>query len=441
VLDGHAPSVSQQLRTDWELARAKPDDAAAVGTYGMTLQLYKQYAAADACYQRAIEIEPGAFRWRYLLAIARHDDGRTKDAIAAVRDALRLDPEYAPAYAKLSEWLLLDGDARAARAAAEEAVRRTPASVRAHVALGKAVEASDGAASAMATFQKAVAIAPADAAARYQLAMAYRQMGRLEEARAELALHESYRERVSIEDDPLLQELQERYAGADMWIRLGKSLLEQREFSKAERFFKRALELDRQAILAHANLIAVYGEMGRWREAEAAYREAAAIDAGNWQAHFNYGILEAKRGEYRRAEDALRAVIAAKPDEADAHAALAATLARLHQARQAEEHYATALALQPENPLANALWAEYVLGTGRPSAAIDPLLRAALIPNANARSARQLLTTTYATVGGPRQAAGVVRRALDRARESASPFLVEAMKAEWTQLQQGRMPR
>ena len=139
-----------------------------------------------------------------------------------------------------------------------------------------------------------------------------------------------------MESDPLLRELQELYAGADMWIRLGKSLLEQGDLEQAERFFRRALELDRDAVIAQANLIAVYGGMSRWSDAEAAYREAA-VDPANWQAHFNYGILKMKRREYQQAEDALRLVIAANPGDVDAHVALAAALEQLNRTREAEE--------------------------------------------------------------------------------------------------------
>lgn len=440
-LHNQAASVSQQLRKYWELAKSSPRNANAVGSYGMTLQLYKQYSGADACYRRAIEIAPKAFRWRYYLAVCRHDDGRTKEAIEAIRGALKLDKRYAPAHVKLSEWLLLSGDVRGARAAAEEAVRLSPSSVGAYIALGKTVEASDGAGKALAIFQKAVAIAPLDAAAHYQLAMAYRDMGKPDEAQAEFALHDEYREWIAPEEDPLLAKLQELYAGAGMWIRLGKSLLEQGDLEKAESFFRRALELDRDSVIAQANLIAVYGAMGRWSEAEAAYREAAAIDPRNWEAHFNFGILKMKQGEHQRAAEALRIVIAANPKEADAHVALAAALAKLGKPREAEEHYKKALALQPENPLANGLWGAHLLEAGRAGAAIDPLLRAALVPNANARHARGLLTTAYMKVGGPGNAAGIVRQALDRARGSASPALVKAIEGEWTQLQQQQIPR
>jgi tetratricopeptide (TPR) repeat protein len=441
ALHNQAVSVSQQLRKHWELAKSSPGDAHAVGSYGMTLQLYKQYSSADACYRRAIEIEPKAFRWRYYLAVSRHDDGRTEEAIEAIRGALELDKEYAPAHVKLSEWLLLTGDVREARAAAEEAVRLSPSSVRAYIALGKTVEAMDGAGKALPIFQKAVLIAPFDAAAHYQLALAYRDMGKPDEAQAEFALHDKYRERIAPEEDPLLAKLQDLYAGAAMWIRLGKSLLEQGDLEKAESFFKRALELDRDSVIAHANLIAVYGAMGRWREAEAAYREAAAIDPRNWEAHFNFGILKMKQGEHQPAVEALRIVIEANPKEADAHVALASALAKLGKPREAEEHYQKALALQPENPLANGLWGEHVLAAGRAEAAIDPLLRAALIPNANARRARGLLTTAYRKVGGAENAARIVGQALDRARESASPALVKAIEGEWSQLQQQQIPR
>ena len=440
-LHNQAAAVSQQLRKHWEQAKSNPADANAVGIYGMTLQLYKQYASADACYRRAIEIEPKAFRWRYYLAVCRHDDGRTKEAVEAIRGALQLDEKYAPAHVKLSEWLLLNGDLPGARAAAEEALRLSPSSVRAHIALGKTVEASDGTGKALASFQKAVAIAPMDAAAHYQLAMAYRKTGKPGEAQAEFALHEKFRERVPVEDDPLLRKLQELFAGADLWIRLGKSLLEQGDLKTSESFFKRALELDHDSAIAQANLIAVYGGMGRWSEAEAAYREAAAIDPRNWQAHYNFGILKMKQREYQRAEEAFRFVIAANPKEADAYVALAAALAKLGKTREAEEQYRKAVAVQPENPISNGSWGQYLLVAGRAEAAIDPLLRAALVPNADASRARSLLTTAYMMVGGAGRAAGIVRRALDRARASASPALVQAIEAEWTQLQQGQIHR
>ena len=440
-LQNQAPAVSQQLRKHWELAKSSPRNADAVGTYGMTLQLYKQHSNADACYRRATEIEPKAFRWRYYLALSRHEDGRTKEAIEAMRGALNVDEKYAPAHVKLSDWLLMDGDLRGARAAADEAVKLSPSSVRAHIALGKAVEASDGAVKALSIFESAAAIAPMDAAARYQLAMTYRKMGKADEAQAEFALHEKYRELVPEEEDPLFGKLQELHAGADTWIRRGKSLLAQGDTTNAESHFNRALELDANSVLAQANLIAIYGLTGRWSEADAAYQKAAAIEPGNWQVNFNFGVLKMKQREYRRAEEALRLVIAANPKDADAYVSLAAALAKLNKTREAEAHYKKALALQPENPLANGLWGERILATGRPEAAIDPLLRATLIPNANTRHARSLLTTAYRKVGGATKAAGIVKQALDRARGSASPALAKAIEAEWTQLQQEQLPQ
>src|SRR6185295_11587595 len=200
-------------------AAASPGDAEAVGRYGMVLDAYTQYDAARACYERARGLDPASFRWAYYLALLQDARGDRAAAIATLRDALKLAPDYAPARIALSSMLLASGDAEQARALAEGAVKDAPGSAPAHYALGRALAAKGQGAAAVPHLEEAVRIAPGYAAAHYALALAHRDLGQAEAGAREMSVYEKSRDRQPPADDPLVDEIRRLNAGSLVHLR------------------------------------------------------------------------------------------------------------------------------------------------------------------------------------------------------------------------------
>lgn len=140
---------------DWAGAEAEarralelsPNNADAYDLYGRLCASLERHDEAIAMYRRARELDPMAHRVDLATALLRA--GRPEDALAPARHAVEVDPEYARAYSTLG-WVLLG--------------------------MGRQAEG-------LAELERAVAHAPGAALWQAQLAQAYAQAGRQEDAR------------------------------------------------------------------------------------------------------------------------------------------------------------------------------------------------------------------------------------------------------------------
>src|SRR6266481_450187 len=91
-----SPSVREPLRHAYEKVRSHPDDGEAAGQLGMALQALEQFGTAATCYDRALRLEPRAFRWTYYSAVAKAAQGEQAEAIERFRTAVEQKPDYLP---------------------------------------------------------------------------------------------------------------------------------------------------------------------------------------------------------------------------------------------------------------------------------------------------------------------------------------------------------
>lgn len=107
-------------------AVAQPKSGQAAGRLGMVLEAHKLYEPAMLAFQRAVRLDPGEFRWPYYLAIALDQASKPDEALAAVSDALRIHPDYAPAVLKRGALLLKLGRFQESDAVLERNDKVTP---------------------------------------------------------------------------------------------------------------------------------------------------------------------------------------------------------------------------------------------------------------------------------------------------------------------------
>ncbi len=170
-------------------------------------------------------------------------------AITFLQEAIRLDPNYALAYAKLAQaWrqyaasFSTDDTAKAygeARRAADKAVSLAPDLVETRMAVGlQAMNPDLDFRAAEKEFRRVLQSAPSDAAAKSALCLSLMAQGRLTEA------EQACREALSL--DPLL---------TSSWYNIGRVLVGMGRYKEAEELFRKGLEIQPHAARFHSYLV------------------------------------------------------------------------------------------------------------------------------------------------------------------------------------------
>ena len=204
-------------------------------------------------------------------------------AIHSLQEAVRLDPNYALAYAKLSlAWRQYAASFAAndneqayaeAKAAAEKAIKLAPDQVEPHKAAGwVAINPDLDFAQAEQEFRRALQISPSDFGAKSGLSYCLMAEGHLTEA--ERAFYET------LSLDPL---------SVPIWFNLGRLAISAEHYQEAEQAFRKALQIQPGVARAHAFLATL--DVVRTDPA-AATKEAQQEPDGFWR---DYAIALAKQ--------------------------------------------------------------------------------------------------------------------------------------------------
>ncbi|MBI1792372.1 MAG: protein kinase [Acidobacteria bacterium] len=226
-----------------------------------------------------------------------------KQAIEHFERAIRLDPNYAAAYAGLSLAWAIRGvwgalefreTEASARVAALRAVELDENLPEGHAALGFVKYRFDwdwkGGES---EFKRALELDPGNLDAHHSYAVLLMALGRFPEALAETAR--------ARELDPLSSTIESTY---------GRVLYRARKYDEAIQHLQRAIELDLRNFGAYSRLGDVYEQLGRFQDGLAMLEKAAAI-RGSGALSGSSGRLYALMG---RRGDALKAIEALKAD-------------------------------------------------------------------------------------------------------------------------------
>ncbi len=328
-----------------DLVGRRPENGRHLGCYGRHLKERGRGAEAAAVLARAvaalreaIRLKPDDAPAHFNLGLILFESGDVRGAIAACREAIRLRPDAAEAHSNLGLALRESGDVRGAIAAHREAIRLKPDDAEAHTNLGNALSSSGDVRGAIAAHREAIRLKPDLAAAHSNLGIALHESG---DVRGAIA---AYREAIRLKPD---------YAAAHN--NLGAILCDvTHDYAGAEAEFREAIRLKPDDALAHFNLgNALHGSADA-RGAIAAYREAIRLKPDYAAAHCNLGIALHESGDVRGAIAALREAIRLKPDAAAAHSNLGFVLGKSGDVRGAIAAYREAIRLKPDAAAAHS---------------------------------------------------------------------------------------
>jgi tetratricopeptide (TPR) repeat protein len=269
---------------------------------GIALLESEQDEPARKSLEAALERAPQRTAWRLPLAKALHRLGRSKEAIAALREVVTNDctpNEAATARALMDEiadpfagfpksakprldqalgWLQVADVPQQAMSELEEIVREYPDLGVVHALLGLAAARVDDAGRAIEEFKRAIELSPDDGKPYLYLADFYASRQRTSQARE---LYEK-----ALEKNPTLEAA---------WLKLGDSALDRQDYDRARTAFRTATRLKPDDWPARGKLAAVLQLDGNWSAADRELRTEIDQHPNNLDAVLRLGLLHADK--------------------------------------------------------------------------------------------------------------------------------------------------
>lgn len=163
---------------------SEPRGAAAQFNLGVALVQQGRYREAEAAFRQTIRLDPASAESHAFLADILRDTGRYEEAEVAYRTVIRLDPARGVAYSNLGFIAASTGRYAEAEAAHREAVRLMPDNAVAHRNLGNFLCNTRQYAEAETTLREALRLDPADAGTYNALGVVLMAVKRYPEAEA-----------------------------------------------------------------------------------------------------------------------------------------------------------------------------------------------------------------------------------------------------------------
>ncbi|MDP3228910.1 MAG: tetratricopeptide repeat protein [Acidovorax sp.] len=179
---------------------------------------------------------------------------------------------------------------------------------------------------------KVAELTPSDPNAHFNLANAYRDLGKPTEA------IEHYRRAVKLKP-----------AITHGFFHMGNMQHEAGLLPAAERSLRQALKLSPEHIETLSNLAHVLQDMGQLQQAVELYDRALTLQPANALLHYNRGDVLQELGQWNEAQKAASTAIQLAPLMPEAHAQMGDVLKELGQMSSSIEAYRVALKLAPDN--------------------------------------------------------------------------------------------
>jgi tetratricopeptide (TPR) repeat protein len=309
--------------------------AALVATLaGLTWQQSRVYADAETLYRTTITRNPDCWMAHDNLSAVLLDSN-VEEAMAHAREALRLNPDHAPARNNLGLAMRKLGRLEEARAQYMEALRINPDYAPAHNNLGYVLQESGHIEEAISQYEEALRISRNYPEAHYNLGNALQMTGRTEEAVAQ------YRHTLQLAPD---------FTAAHYNLGLALQRLGRQEEAAAE--YREALRVNPNLAEAYNNLGLAMQQLGRIEEALTDYTEAVRLKPGFAVAHNNRANALEKLGRFQEAIAECTEALRILPDYPEAHVNLGVALEELGRLEDAVTHFKEALRLKPDFALA-----------------------------------------------------------------------------------------
>lgn len=341
------PSVIRSLDAMLDQVSQQPDSPKAWGELGILLDLHQQQEAALFSYERAIQLDPGDFRWPYFSGIVA-STGEAQKALGYLQQALQIR-RHPPLMVRIGLLHLQRGDLSAASEAFQEAVTADDSLIQAHLGMARCSLATadlEAAHRHLATAESKNPVSGEVAAAR---ATYWQRMGDEEKAQESL---EASRGRALKEGlpDGVRQEAVLAFGVGPIWREeRSRRWIAAGDLGEALAIWQGAIDESPQDADAHLQLARVAELSQDTLMARAAYSQAIRHDPQNAAAHAGLGLLQMRSMELVPAEASLRKALQFDEDSHEIRANLGSLLAATDRDEEGVRLLESARDLRPDD--------------------------------------------------------------------------------------------
>jgi len=385
-----------------------------------------QLEQAIAVLKQAAQASPGSMSIHFLLGMAYQKSRRPGDAIAALEDALRLDPRYPPALQMMAESLVAVGRREEAARHYRAVLALDDANAGAHGALAQFLRQNGNTDEALHHLQRAIEIDPDNAEALNELGIVYEKQGDLERAA------DVYRRAVAANPDHAIAQ-----------FNLGMLLLRGGHALDAPPHLRQAVVFKPDLARAIVRRAGAFAESGDVDAAEAAFEAVADNTEVALQARFNLAVFAERRGDREAATRAHERVLELEPGYEESVAALVGLYLGRKRSTDAVRMLRAALPTAPNSltvlrPLASLLATAPNDEARDGQLAVELAERAATLTQRNDAIVLATLAAAYAETGAFDKAVAVGTEAADLARRLKIPELPEFIEVQLAGYRAGR---
>lgn len=327
----------------------------------MAGQLYSrgQYNQAERVCRQIIAARPGNSDAHNILGVSLAAMGKTDEAIASLRRAIKISGQAPSYHANLGEILRQAGQLDEATVALERAVELEADNAQALNNLGIIQYERRDFSKAVDYYRKALAIRPAMAEALNNLGNALRMSGDIDGA------HQAYQEALTL-----------RVVYPEVYNNLGTLLQQDRKSQEAEHAFRKAIQQNPQYVEAHNNLAQLLSAEKNEVEALRILGDALKFAPKNVQTLLLTAKIQMRRHNVQAAEQAVRFALKEQPEHTEALTLFGQVLHETDRYEEAIEVLDKALQKSPDNPEALNFYGVALKSVGRLDEAREHILKA-----------------------------------------------------------------
>lgn len=340
-----------------------PHEAEPYAELGLIYEANLLWVDARRAYAAAVELQPTSTWWRFHLAIASRSSGDLAAAQQLLQQLSAEHPELAPVQQRLGEALTESGDLAAAETAYTRVIDLLPGSVEGYHGLGEVKILQQDYAAARDLLEQAVALDPRYRAPHYALGLAYRGLGRREDAQREMALGVDGLPRYL--EDPLASQIQAYVVNLPALRNQAAEQLLSGWPDQAARLLEQIL-IDQPGNATDLNNLAIaYMRMGRHEDARASLEQARQVAPEKFSTWLNLSALATRMRDPEAALAYAEVAVERAPNMAQAHISLAMAEAELGYLERTAASLEQAVRLDENNPQAHGMLAEISVQLGR----------------------------------------------------------------------------
>ncbi len=392
-------TVQEQIQLALEALRLKPKSAEANGNLGMILHAHQRYELAEPFYLRARILDSQSFPWAYYLGVIQVPLGKQTQALATLRSAIVLKPDYLPARITLAKTLWKHGKLEESRKAYERILADHPESAAGHYGLGSIYWDTGHAEKAIEHLEKACQLSPGFGASHYALGLAYRSLGNNERMREHLSLFQQNPTQHPPQEDPLLAAIESLGSKISYYLQKGLAHRDQGQLREAAAAFREVLGLETDHAVAHGNLTSLYIALRDPAKVEQHYRAAVRIDPGMYKTHYNFAVFLGMTGRTSESKEVLGKALEVNPYHGLSHNNLGYLLAQEGRNEEAEKHFLLAIQYEPNFSLPRFNLGRLLMTQGKQREAIKHLEKALNTEDENTPAHVYTLALAHAQLG------------------------------------------